>query len=86
MKQKLDSQASAIHVAATTPNPSRLLTRSEVADVFGVSNRWLELAACRGEGPPMVRISAKMVPYRFTDVEEWIASRVDHGRRGEGSK
>ncbi|MDU8913608.1 helix-turn-helix domain-containing protein [Aestuariicoccus sp. MJ-SS9] len=67
-------------------SPHWLMTRGDVARVFGLSKRWLEVAACRGEGPPIVRISSRMVRYRFRDVEEWIASQVDHGSGGEVSK
>ncbi len=63
----------------------RLLTRGEVAETFGLSHRWLEVAACRGEGPPMVRITARMIRYRASDVEAWISSRVVPGN-GEGQQ
>ena len=62
------------------------MTRDEVSQVFGLSKRWLEVAACRGDGPPIVRISSRMVRYRFRDVEAWIASQVDHGFGGVVSK
>ncbi len=53
----------------------QLLSRVEVAAQYGLSRRWLELAACRGDGPPMVRISRRMVRYRRCDLEKWLASR-----------
>ena len=58
---------------------SRLLTRDEVASLFGVSKRWLEVAATKQQGPPMVKITSKMVRYRARDVEAWIESHVDYG-------
>lgn len=53
-----------------------LASRQEVEDEYGLSVRWLELAAHRGEGPPMVKISRRMVRYRRPDVEAWLAERV----------
>lgn len=55
---------------------SRLLTRDEVADLYGLSKRWLEVAATKGEGPPLVRISARMVRYRVCDIDHWIEAHV----------
>lgn len=51
----------------------RLLTRAEVEARFGVSKRYLELAACRGEGPKLVRIG-RSVRYRPADIRAWIES------------
>ena len=58
-------------------DPRRLLTRSEVSEIFGLSHRWLEVSASRGDGPPMVRLSSRMVRYRLRDVEAWISAHVD---------
>jgi len=58
---------------------ARLLTRTEVAEIFGLSKRWLEVAACQGEGPPIVRITPRMVRYRFADIEAWIEAHTDYG-------
>lgn len=55
-------------------NPDRLLTRPEVASTFGLSKRWLEVAAVRGDGPPMIKIG-RSVRYRTGDLQEWIAAR-----------
>ena len=64
----------------------RLLTRKEVEAVFGYpSKRFLELAALRGDGPPMVRIG-RSVRYRVSDLRHWISlhevmSTSDDGNR-----
>lgn len=57
--------------------PERLLTRQQVETHFGFpSKRYLEIAAMRGDGPPMVRIG-RSVRYRYGDLLDWIeASRV----------
>ncbi len=65
-------------------SPTQLLTRDEVANYFGLSRRWLEIAATRGRGPPIVRISPRMVRYRIADILDWIESRVDRGDAGSG--
>lgn len=57
-------------------NQNELLSRTQVEAQYGLGRRWLELAACRGDGPPMVRISSAMVRYRRGDLEAWLASRT----------
>ncbi len=64
--------------------PTQLLTRDEVANYFGLSKRWLEIAATRGQGPPIVRISPRMVRYRIADILDWIESFVDRGDTRSG--
>jgi predicted DNA-binding transcriptional regulator AlpA len=49
----------------------RLLTRAEVEERFGVSKRYLEVAALRGNGPRIVRLG-RMVRYRAKDIQDWI--------------
>lgn len=57
-----------------TYNPNRLLTRVQVQAELGLSRRWLEVAAVRGDGPPFVKIG-RSVFYRYGDLIEWIAAR-----------
>lgn len=54
----------------------RLLTRDDIQTEYGLSRRWLELAATRGDGPPMRRISARMVRYERGELEAWLAART----------
>lgn len=70
--------------------PDFLLSRDEVEAEFGLTRRFLELAAWRGEGPPMVRIGERAVRYRRGDIIDWIEARRDdpedvpaRGRRHE---
>jgi len=52
----------------------RLLTRAEVEARFGFpTKRYLEVAAIRGDGPPMIRIN-RSVRYKVRDVMSWIDS------------
>jgi len=64
-----------MEVILRTDHEDRLLSRDDVADRFGISRRWLELAAHKGEGPPMVKISRRMVRYRAADIEAWLQAR-----------
>ncbi len=62
---------------------TRLLTRSEIQDLFGISKRYLELAISRGDGPPYIRFG-RSVRYRASDIITWIeANRVVPSSRAE---
>lgn len=64
----------------------RLLSRREVESRFGLSIRFLEACAIRGEGPPMIRVSSRMVRYRAAEIEAWLdQKRVDGTICGPGS-
>ena len=57
-----------------TMNDDRLLSRPEVHSIFGLTQRYLEVAAVRGDGPPFIKIN-RSVRYRVADLREWIAAR-----------
>ncbi|MFT4792828.1 MAG: putative DNA-binding transcriptional regulator AlpA [Paracoccaceae bacterium] len=59
----------------TNTQAKRLLSRDEIEDEYGLSRRWLELAALRGDGPPMRKISARMVRYERAEFEDWLKAR-----------
>jgi len=65
----------------TTLNDDRLLSRSEVHSYFGLSQRFLEVSAVRGDGPPMVKIGHS-VRYRVGDLRTWIESCRVPGNSG----
>lgn len=59
------------------------MSRPQVSGEYGISQRYLELAPARGEGPRFVRIG-RSVHYRPEDVEAWLESLVvdpTEGRR-----
>lgn len=62
--------------AAAPQNVDLLLSRDQVAQRYGIPRRWLELAAHKGEGPPYVVFSRRMVRYRVDDLERWLAART----------
>ena len=51
-----------------------LLSRNDIETEYGLTKRWLELAALRGNGPPFLRISRRLVRYRRADFERWLAA------------
>ena len=57
-------------------NKPLLMTRKEIEADYGISVRWLELAAHRGDGPPMVKLSRRMCRYRRDDFEAWLAKHT----------
>lgn len=65
-------------------NPDMLLDRKQVEETFGLSKRWLELAALRGDGPPMIKISRRMVRYRVRDIEAWLDTHRVTGNPDKG--
>ncbi len=52
----------------------RLLSRPEVEERFGISRRYLEISAVRGDGPMMTKIG-RSVRYRVGDLRAWIDAR-----------
>ena len=64
-----------MHDASTT-DPDRLLTPPQAAKFLSLSPRWLELKRYNGDGPQFVRVSARCVRYRLSDLEEWVGKRV----------
>jgi len=64
-------------------NDKRLLTRREIEARYGISKRFLEISAQRGDGPPRIRIGTRMVRYRVTDIEAWLDARRTSGRANQ---
>lgn len=56
-------------------NTSRLLSRAEVEEVFGISRRFLEVHASDGAGPKFVKVG-RLVRYRRCDLEDWIKANT----------
>ena len=58
----------------TELNADRLLTRAEVQTYFGLSQRYLEISATRGDGPPFFKIG-RSVRYRVAELRSWIETQ-----------
>ena len=61
----------------TALNEDRLICRADVQRHFGITQRYLEVAAVRGDGPPMIKIG-RSVRYRVGDLREWIDKHRVH--------
>lgn len=61
-----------------------LLSRAEVQERFGLSRRFLEIAAVRGDGPPMFKLG-RAVRYRTGDLRAWIETRRRVSTSDEGA-
>lgn len=55
---------------------NRLLARKQVEERYGISRRFLEVAAMRGDGPPIVRVG-RLARYRVKDILKWIDAQTE---------
>lgn len=53
---------------------SRLMTASEVADRFGMTESWLKRARASGHGPPFRQLGHRTVRYIAAEVQAWLDS------------
>ena len=53
-----------------------LLSRDDIERDYNLTRRWLELAALSGKGPPMIRISRRMIRYQRGALEDWLDART----------
>lgn len=59
-------------------SPDDLLSTSDIAEWVGLSTQFFEVARHKGYGPVYVRISARCVRYKRSDVLEWLKERTHH--------
>lgn len=52
-----------------------LLDRSETAVLMHTTARNLEELACKGDGPPVIRLGYRTVRYRASEVLDWLSGR-----------
>lgn len=55
--------------------PEEILRKPRVLAVISMGNTWLYQAIAKGEFPAPVKLSARAVGWRRSDVEAWLASR-----------
>ena len=53
-----------------------LLNTQQLSDWLGVSTQWCEIGRCRDYGPKWIRVGARRVRYRRSDVLAWLAERT----------
>ncbi len=56
--------------------PYSLVRQEEAALVLGVTPRCLENWRHRGRGPKFIKVSARCIRYRISDLTQWIEQRV----------
>lgn len=53
---------------------TKLLSRAEVEAEFGLTRRFLEISAVRGDGPPFIKVG-RLARYMRRDVMAWLEAR-----------
>lgn len=53
-----------------------LLDERQAAEILGLSVRFLQNRRYVGGGPPYVKISARAVRYRPSDLERWVEKHL----------
>ena len=53
-----------------------VIAESATANIIGVSTATLRRMVERGEGPRRLKLSARRVGYRLSDLEAWLNSRA----------
>lgn len=54
---------------------NRIIRASELAEMLGISKPTLWRMEKRGELPPKIRISKRVVGWRESDISSWLNSR-----------
>ena len=52
-----------------------VVAESATAEIIGVSKATLRRMVERGEGPRRIKLSARRIGYRMSDLEAWLRSR-----------
>lgn len=65
------------------PDADTYWNRKALAKRLGISERTLERMNLTGDGPPRVRLSARRVAYRESDVRAWSEARTYPHRAAE---
>ncbi|MGH7559148.1 MAG: helix-turn-helix transcriptional regulator [Gemmatimonadota bacterium] len=61
-----------------------LLTEKEAAEILGVSRRWVQERRYRGDAPPHIQLSERVIRYRAASVLKWAEEREAAERTAEG--
>lgn len=62
-------------------NDLRVLTAPEASELLSVSIPVMDRWRAAGEGPRFIRLSARRIGYRLSDLRAWIESRAEGGAR-----
>jgi predicted DNA-binding transcriptional regulator AlpA len=77
----LDRRVHQILAAGRDGADDELLSTQQVAQWFGVSEQWLEIARARGDGPRYVMLSARTIKYRRSDCRAFLDARTHASTR-----
>jgi hypothetical protein len=80
-RHHLDKRAHEL-IADGAGDDDDLLTSTELAEWFGVSIQWVEIARHKGPGPPWVALSTRRIRYHRSAVLGWLTSRARRSTRG----
>ena len=70
-----NSRENVSQLAISPPSPRGECAGSKAAGYLGVSEGFLEKAACRGDGPAYLRLSARLVLYERAELDRWATAR-----------
>lgn len=62
-------------VEQTQTTLDHIIAESATANIIGVSTATLRRMVERGEGPRRLKLSARRIGYRMSDLEAWLRSR-----------
>jgi len=65
-------------------NNNSLLTEKQTSRLLGFSVRTLQAWRVRGGGPRFVKVSARCVRYRQSDLDRWIEERLRTSTSDQG--
>ena len=68
-------KSTALDSVAPDPTPIRFLRPFQVEALYGLTQKFLAHARGRGDGPPFIKPSPKLVLYAVEDLEQWLAAR-----------
>lgn len=63
-------------LASAAPAREKLLTEEQLAEYLGESIKTTRKRRYRGDGPPVVKLSARALRYRPSAVEQWLTERT----------
>ena len=61
-----------------------LLSTKQAALRLGTSERFLEIRRMKGGGPQFIRVLAKTIRYRQSDLDSWVAARAFQSTSDQG--
>jgi hypothetical protein len=59
----------------------KYVSQKIIAKLFDIPERTLEAWRMRGQGPPFQRAGERLVRYKISDVESWMAGEQHAGTR-----